>query len=122
MDWLTVTAALLLIIVTFIALKLFNNVRKVSHIPGTWQIITGPCKIPFLSPYIHLANHHSKRELVQKYGDKETGTVRVSLLDRSLVLVSDKDMLKEMIVTKGSVFLKNQDIYEGWCCNEGWVD
>ena len=51
-------------------------------------------------------------DLAEKYGDKETKTFRLAMADRPYIFVSDKDMLKEIMVTKSNYFEKPKEGYE----------
>ena len=97
---------------SFVALKIYLNYRKVAHIPGHWQIVSLFWRVPIISPYLHMNNQRSVTELMEKYGDKESGITRMSLMDRNMVIINDKDLLKEVIITKGSIFTKFTEVYE----------
>ncbi|KAG2387386.1 hypothetical protein C9374_001718 [Naegleria lovaniensis] len=57
-------------------------------------------------------SHKSLYELTKEKGDEKTGTVRVSMYDRNIVSICDKDMLKELLVVKGNNFVKQSRLYE----------
>jgi len=75
--------------------KIYQNTRK-TQIPGTWQFTFAPRRIPFIAPYLYLNTRADLKKAIEKYGDSETKILRVSLIDRNVVIVYDKDLLKEM--------------------------
>ncbi|EFC38517.1 predicted protein [Naegleria gruberi] len=52
--------------------------------------------------------------MVEKFGDKKTGIVRMSMLGRNIVIVSHKDHIKELLLTKEKFFKKYPPSYEAF--------
>ncbi|KAF0973308.1 hypothetical protein FDP41_008515 [Naegleria fowleri] len=69
-------------------------------------------RIPFLSPYYYLGSSDLLQKIIKEKGDPETKTFRTTLPDRNVLFVSDKNMLKEMMVTKSNNFEKPKLSYE----------
>ncbi|KAG2377808.1 hypothetical protein C9374_008893 [Naegleria lovaniensis] len=91
---------------------IYSQCSKLGHIPGTWQVWFAPFRIPFFAPYLYLGSMGSIPQLAQMMGDAETQTLRISLAQRSIIWVSDPEMLKELLVTKANNFSKPKQIYE----------
>ncbi|KAG2387190.1 hypothetical protein C9374_001522 [Naegleria lovaniensis] len=87
----------LLTLFTFGFYLVYQNYQKVQHIPGVWQLLPfGPFRIPFLSPYIYIGNQYDLCKVIEAHGDKETKTLRISTLFGNVVIVSDREMLKQV--------------------------
>lgn len=96
----------------WLAFGIHSELKKLGHIPGTWQVWFSPIKIPFFAPYLYLGSMGSIPELAKTLGDPETQTLRISLAQRSIIWVSDPEMLKELLITKANHFSKPKLIYE----------
>jgi len=98
-------------VMAFLLLSIYTNYSKVKHIPGSWQFFVTLKSIPFISPHLFFGAHKTMEKLSRTCGD-EKKTVRLSMLDRNVVSICDKDMLKELLVLKGANFTKSQKLYE----------
>ncbi|KAL9653414.1 hypothetical protein ABK040_002050 [Willaertia magna] len=107
---LTILIATILIIGSLI----YKNYLKLKHIPGTWQVAFTPFKIPIISNHVYLGDQQTRDSLAQKYGDPETGTLRLTVYYGNSVSFSDPKLLKEIFTSKGSYFDKPWFVYEGF--------
>lgn len=106
--------AITLAVLAFFILSIFNNYLKVKHIGGSWQFFVTLFRYPIISQHMFFGAHKSIYELIKEKGDEKTGTVRISMYDRNIVSISDKDMLKELLVVKGNNFVKQKKLYESF--------
>lgn len=110
LEWIV---ALIIIGLTVLTWSIYSRYSAVKHIPGSWQIAFAPFRIPFIAPYIYFGTEHVP-EMVEKFGDKKTGIVRMSMLGRNIVIVSHKDHIKELLLTKEKFFKKYPPSYEAF--------
>lgn len=107
--------ALLAIIATLIIIatvKVLQMRQKIKHIPGTWQYFYSLFRIPFIAPYLYFGPTDKMLELMDKIGDSETKTTSLSMINENSVWISDKDMIKELTITKASDFEKPKDFFD----------
>ena len=98
-------------IAAFFCLSVFNNYQKVKHIPGSWQFFVTLKKRFLISPFFYFGSHQAIKKLTEESGDEQK-TVRIAMYDRNIVSISDKDHLKEVLVSKGGVFTKSAKLYQ----------
>lgn len=91
--------------------KLMKNMAKVSHIPGTFQFMFSPIRIPLLAPLFYMGNWEEIYQAIDKYGDKK-GSLRVSYQAGNTFTTCNKDILKEIFITKASAFDKPEFLYD----------
>ncbi|KAG2386016.1 hypothetical protein C9374_003165 [Naegleria lovaniensis] len=100
----------LTLLVLYISYLIWNNVSKLKHIPGTWQVMFAPTKIPLLAPTFYFGNWQDIADAVKEKG--KDGVLRVSYYNFNSVIVSNKSLLKEIFVTKQSSFDKPAIVYD----------
>ncbi|KAG2372836.1 hypothetical protein C9374_013116 [Naegleria lovaniensis] len=105
---------ILIATLVFCALSIYHQYKQVKHIPGVWQLAFSPFRIPIVSEYLYFGSHNVIDKVMNEKGDPKTKTIRISMLDRNVVVVSDKQMLKEMLIVKGNNFLKPKIAYESF--------
>ncbi|KAG2374400.1 hypothetical protein C9374_010970 [Naegleria lovaniensis] len=113
--WLAVMVAVMVLILAKLihsVYQVFQQMNKLKEIPGSWQFLFSPIRIPFFAPYFYLNSAFQMQKVIEKFGDPETKTFRLSLPDKNIVYVSDKNMLKEVMVTKSNNFEKPKPSYE----------
>lgn len=87
---------------------LFQNYKKVQHIPRVFQLLPfAPFRLPLLAPYIYIGNQFDLLNVIEKHSDPETKTFRISTLVGNVVYVSDRDMMKEVHSKKLHVLNKD---------------
>jgi len=91
--------------------NLLKNYHKLKQIPGLSQITIAPLRIPIISPYIHFSGAEHVSEYVRKYGDAETGIMRVSMCDHNTVWITGRELVKEVTMTKANNFEKPGFVY-----------
>ncbi|KAG2392370.1 hypothetical protein C9374_012622 [Naegleria lovaniensis] len=114
LDVVFAVTLVLVAIVLFCAFSVYNNYRHAKHIPGVWQLIFAPFKIPIISDYVYFGSHETIQKLIREKGDPKTQTVRVSLMSRNAVIISDKNLLKELLIVKGNNFIKPIATYDAF--------
>ncbi|KAG2374401.1 hypothetical protein C9374_010971 [Naegleria lovaniensis] len=112
--WILLMTLFVIILTHFIhrIKRVFHHANQLKEIPGTWQFLFSPIRIPFFAPYFYLNSAFQMQKVIEKFGDPETKTFRLSLPDMNIVFVSDKNMLKEMMVSKSNIFEKPKENYE----------
>ena len=98
----------LLILIQLIiwARRWYSNYQKVSHMKGISQIMYFPFRLPLLAPLYNLQDWRGVSTLMKTHGDPETKSLRISMLYYNVLVVSDREMLKELFTSKQSFFEK----------------
>ena len=101
-------------ILLFIGVKIYKNAQQMSNIPGLWQVVASPIKIPLISPYLYMSCERKLLEWVEKFGDSKSKTMRISHMFGNTVVVQDRAMLKELLLTKANCFEKPRNVYDSF--------
>jgi len=96
-NWLLCLIGFVLVLYLTSKLILFRNYQRVKCIPGFTTF--------FYSPFY--GNEHDMKQLLEKYGDPETKTMRMSMINGNDVLISDPAMLKEYFLKPNSFCKSN---------------
>ena len=103
--------ALLLTLIKLLV-QWYRNYLKLSHVPGFCQFMYLPFRVPLFAPEYNLEDWKGVSKLMQERGDKETKSLRVSLMYYNCLVLSDKNMLKEMFISKAHCFDKTDFEYD----------
>ncbi|KAL9654311.1 hypothetical protein ABK040_010342 [Willaertia magna] len=98
----------------YIGVSIYKQYLKLKDIQGVFQVAFTPFRIPIIAPHIYLGDQNVKDNLIQKYGDKETGSIRCSVYYTNSISFSDPKLMKEIFTSKGSFFDKPMATYEGF--------
>ncbi|KAL9645200.1 hypothetical protein ABK040_002401 [Willaertia magna] len=103
--------ALVLGCVIYWNVTLYFNYRKLKHLKGVSQYFFMPFRVPIIAPYVYFGGSKQLNETMNRFGDEETKTLRVSAVNGNSVQFCDPKLLKEIYVTKAGHFNKPEIAY-----------